>query len=248
MSWSSSWLKGKRNHQSKVNVVCFPYAGGSSPIFKNWQRALGDEVQVIPVELPGHGGRIREQLRDSAVDLANELYTELIPLFSKPVVFLGHSMGAILAFETSRLLIERGFSPAHFFAVAAWPPHKKREHITYELTDDQFLNRVKELGGIPREVLEHAELLSFILPILRADFKVAEGYVYDGDQPVMSCPITVLAGSEDSFSIELLNKWRELTAGSFSLQMFQGGHFFLQQAEESVLPVIKQKLDFLCEI
>lgn len=39
-------------------LFCFPFAGGSSIVFRKWQEKFPKEIEVIAVELPGRGRRL----------------------------------------------------------------------------------------------------------------------------------------------------------------------------------------------
>ena len=73
--------------------------------------------------------------------------------------------------------------------------------------------------------------MRLMLPILRADFKVAQTYAYVPDAP-LDCSITAYGGLQDPQATRQdLEAWREQTTASFSVKMFQGDHFFLHLAE-----------------
>jgi len=80
------------------------------------------------------------------------------------------------------------------------------------------------------------------LPVLRADFSVAQTYPYVEDER-LSCPLTVYGGLEDpSVSLPELEGWREHTSGRFKLQMFSGDHFYLHAAESLLTSAVLREL------
>src|SRR5437868_14379522 len=100
-----SWIVGARtNHGASLRLFCFPYAGGSSAIYHAWQRHLPPSVEVCAVELPGRGGRHREEPFDRIEPLVEALAQALLPYLDRPFAFFGHSMGSLLSFELARLL------------------------------------------------------------------------------------------------------------------------------------------------
>jgi surfactin synthase thioesterase subunit len=85
------------------------------------------------------------------------------------------------------------------------------------------------LNGTPSEILEHKELMEIMLPLLPADFAVYETYMYSAEPP-LDCPISAFGGLHDYRVNESdLEAWRVQTNDSFSLRMFPGDHFFLNQ-------------------
>lgn len=150
----------------------------------------------------------------------------------KPFAFFGHSLGAIVSFEVSRLLRrEHHREPQHLFVSGSGAPQTSdKGRALHDLPDSKFLKGLRELNGTPREILESNELMQLLLPTLRADFAVSETYVYRPESP-LDCPITAFGGLQDrEVSRRRLEAWRNQTNASFSLQMFAGDHFFLHDA------------------
>jgi medium-chain acyl-[acyl-carrier-protein] hydrolase len=230
--------------QARLRLLCFPYAGGGASIFSSWLRQLPPYIAVQPVQLPGRETRLREEPLTSLPRLAESILTEIRPLLDMPFAFFGHSMGALLAFELSRMLRQRsGLEPAHLFISGRGAPQlPELEPPTYDLPETELLEKLRSLNGTPQEVLDNAELLQVVLPTLRADFKVCETYAYsDGHQ--LSCPMTVLGGLGDvDVPRERLEPWREHTSGPFTLRMFPGDHFYLHTAEQLLLQVLYRDL------
>lgn len=233
---SASWLKIYEAPDAKFRLVCFPYAGASPYLFKDWPEMLAPDFEVVTIELPGHGIRIKEKPFDVAFDVANRLASELEKLSDKPLIFMGHSGGAILAFETSRILFKKGISIYHLFALASRAPHQKLiDPPRYNLPKEQFLSRVNEFGGLSDELLNNEDVLEMMIPAMRADEKLAENYLYIDELNIFSFPITAYGGKEDIIKQSELEKWKELCTVNFECELFEGGHFFLQEQEDVVL-------------
>ena len=91
-------------------------------------------------------------------------------------------------------------------------------------------------------MLQNAELMQLLVPILRADFAVLETYVYTTEPP-LNCPITAYGGLQDQeVSCDELQAWQNQTNAAFSLQMFTGNHFFLHSAQSLLLQSISQEI------
>lgn len=231
-----SWLKINSEPGAKFRLVCFPYAGSNGYVFNNWPKKLAPDFEIITIESPGHGTKIKQTPFDVAYDVANRLASEICLLADKPLIFLGHSGGAILAFETSRILLERGVSIHRLFAIASRAPHVDlKEPPRYHLPTEQFIKRVNEFGGLSQEFLNNKALLDVMIPVMRADEKLAENYKYTGDLRHIKFPISVYGGKDDRITVEDLKEWFEINPASFDIKMFPGGHFFLQDNEDEVL-------------
>jgi medium-chain acyl-[acyl-carrier-protein] hydrolase len=242
---TSRWLSGyKPNPRAALRLFCFPYAGGAANIFHSWSQSLPSSVEVCPVQLPGRGNRLPEPAFTGLELLVETAARELLPFFDKPFAFFGHSMGAIISFElANRLRLEQRREPVHLFVSGRHAPQiPEDETPTYNLPEKDFLDELRRLKGTPAEVLEHAELMQLMLPVLRADFELIQTYRFAA-RPLLDCPITAFGGMEDTeVTRESLEAWREMTTGAFKLRMLPGDHFFLNIARPLFLQTLARDL------
>lgn len=230
---------------ARLRLVCVPFAGGGTSVYREWAAHLPDEVEVVAAALPGREGRIAEPALDSVDALAAGLVAGLSTHLDRPFALFGHSMGALVAFEVIRRLRPMGLEPVHFFASAHKAPHvrTKRTPDRHPLPDDEFVAAVDRLNGIPTEILENAEFMEMILPSLRADFRAAETYDYRPGLP-LHCPISAYGGLDDDGVIhEDIEAWGHHTRGAFRVQMFPGDHFFVNSSRERLLRSICTDLE-----
>jgi medium-chain acyl-[acyl-carrier-protein] hydrolase len=155
-------------------------------------------------------------------------------------------MGALIAFELARSLRSQyGREPEFLFVSGRRPPHlPDSEPPTYNLPDSEFVAHLQRIDGTPKEVLEHAELMELMIPLLRQDFEVSQTYEYIPDAP-LGCPIIAYGGLSDEVTRELLLHWKEQTTSTFGLHMLPGGHFFPRSSQTTLLQSIRQELNRL---
>jgi surfactin synthase thioesterase subunit len=97
------WLALRRpNLRTRVRLFCLPYAGGSETIFRTWQQNLPETIEVLPIQLPGRGARMKEPPLTRLPPLVQALSRSLRPEMNLPFAFFGHSMGGMIAFELAR--------------------------------------------------------------------------------------------------------------------------------------------------
>jgi surfactin synthase thioesterase subunit len=204
--------------------------------YARWRRQVPAWLNIRPLELPGRGHRSGEPLAGDLVDLAAQLARELRGEVHRPYAILGHSMGALLAFELACALRALGLPEPRALVVCGAAPPGRLDYSRFRqrLSDEQLLGELQTLQGTPDAVLADAELMSLALPILRADFLLCGRYRY---QPTaaLGCALHVFAGTADRATPEQLQAWREHTASTFTLDLFPGGHFFIQSAQDAVL-------------
>lgn len=228
----------------RLRLFCFHYAGGGASIFRTWAGRLPQAIEVCPIQLPGRESRIAEPPITRLPRLTAELANALSPYLTVPFAFFGHSMGAIICFELARYLRYYMRSTAsHLFISAHRAPQLPyKDLLSSTLPDAELKENLRRLNGTRQGVLANDELMELLLPILRADLLLGETYCFSSDEPLTS-PISVLGGLQDEeLSSDDLLAWQEHTSGTFTLRMFEGGHFFLHTAEGDLLPVLAQEL------
>lgn len=233
-----------RRTPPQMRLFCFPYAGGSAMVFQKWHRVFPEHVEICAIQYPGRGNRLKEQPFTSSRPLAQEVTEALLPVLDLPFAFFGHSMGALIAFDVTRELRRRQKPlPSQLFLSGSRAPHLRlQDQAAFDLPEPEFIEELRRLNGTPNEVLENAELMALMIPMLRADFSVAQGYEFVEEMP-LSCPMSVYGGTDDpSVSITELEGWREQTTGAFSLQMFAGDHFYLHSSETLLTAAIQRQL------
>ena len=237
------WLLCPRpNSEAKLRLFCFPYAGGGDQVYRKWADQLPEIVETYLVQLPGRGSRLLEKPFTNLVELSKSLAGAILSYLDKPFIFFGHSMGAMVSFELARQLRRGGLEPMHIFASGCHAPQIPDSNVLHDLPESELVKELHRLNGTPKEVLENRELLSIILPALRADCMMTETYVYTNEPP-LSSPITVFGGLRDPLvKREELEAWREQTNASFSLRMLEGDHFFLHTSTPVLLSSLSKEL------
>jgi medium-chain acyl-[acyl-carrier-protein] hydrolase len=242
---TDAWFQsGPIREHVDLKMFCFPYAGGTSFVYKRWGELLPPTVQVIAVELPGRGVRLRESLFVSMPALIDDLEWRILPLLDRPFVLFGHSMGAIIAFELARTLRRKYAHQPQALLVAGRraPQLPNNEPITYNLPEDGFIEDLIKLDGTPTEVLEHAELMEMMIPLLRADFQLVQTYEYLAETP-LRCPIIVYGGLQDNHvTRDMLLPWKEQTTSMCEVRMLPGDHFFIRSSQAALLGFLAREL------
>lgn len=225
-----------RTQPDTLPLFCLPHAGAGASAFRTWPDCLPG-VLVLPVQPPGRESRFREAPYERMGPLVAELAAIMLGVAgSRPYAVYGHSLGALVAFETLREIRRRDSTePVHLFVSGCVAPH-------FTCNDDPpvaaapiptLVRKLRQLGGTPDWLLSDPTFLEMILPALRADLSVKESYEYRSEQP-LDIPITVLASTEDPAAPhELQDRWRDQTTAAFRLHTLAGGHFAVFEQAES---------------
>ncbi|MGC1378495.1 MAG: alpha/beta fold hydrolase [Anaerolineales bacterium] len=239
------WLIGGRaGSPAAIRLFAFPYAGGGASVFRQWGRILPPGIDPYAVQLPGRETRFAEPALTQFPAVIEAIVNALRPNLEHPFAFFGHSMGGLLAFETTRYLRRLNAPlPLHLLISGNPAPQVREPREEYsKLPDAEFIQSIRKFGGMPDEVLQHTELLQLLLPTLRADFNLFETYDYV-EEAALDCPITAFGGLDDTETPqEKLAAWNIHTTQAFRLSMFPGNHFYLNTAQNLLLAEIARTL------
>ncbi|MGH3722155.1 MAG: thioesterase II family protein [Pseudonocardiaceae bacterium] len=224
-------------------LVCLPHAGGSASSFLSFSRSLAAVLEVVAVQYPGRQERRREPCFGSIAELADQVFRVLKPLTDRPLALFGHSMGAIAAFEVARRLEDAaGVSLVALFVSGRRAPSRYRAECVHQKDDDGIVAEIKELSGTDTRVLDDEELLRMVLPAIRSDYAAIETYRYQ-DGAKLHCPIHALVGAADPrATIEEVAAWEEYTTGQFTISVFPGGHFYLNEQQGDIAEAVATHL------
>jgi surfactin synthase thioesterase subunit len=244
---TTAWIR--RFHDatgSTARLVCFPHAGGSASFFHPVSARFSPGTDVVSLQYPGRQDRRREACIEDLGKLADEIAEQLAALSAKPTVFFGHSMGAVLAFETAYRLEQAGTNaPATVVASGRRAPSTRRDDRVHERDDQGLIAELRRLNGTDSAVFGDDELLRLALPAIRGDYTAIETYRCEPGRRI-AAPIAVLTGDHDpKTTLPEAEAWREHTEGACTVRVFAGGHFFLADHQADVNAQIAGYLDAL---
>ena len=99
-----------------------------------------------------------------------------------------------------------------------------------DVIDREILHAlIKELiryQATPKEILQNQELLSFVLPEVRRDYKLNESFIYRGE--CINSPLILHSGVNDiEANKEIMQRWSSVTKKVVRMREFQSDHFFV---------------------
>lgn len=231
--------------KASMNLFCLPFAGGNKYSYQKYIEKAPSFLNIVPLEYPGRGARMKEALIFDAELLVEDLYN----IIKKPAdqgdyAIYGHSMGGLIGYLVARKLIANNHRPPlHLFVTGTSGPSSpsrsaRNRHL---LPKDEFLQELRNLDGIPEEILQHEDLLEYIEPILRADFKACETYQHSETAP-LSIPFTVITGTEEDMEIADIQLWQKESDQEIDFRQIPGKHFFIFKYPRVIVDIISKKL------
>jgi len=206
----------------------------------NWAKQLPDSVELIAVQPPGRTTRMFESAYTDMDNLTNDLLKVIQKHINKPYVLFGHSLGSRIAFELMAKLKNNGLVlPEYFIASGSRGPNKTIiKKSIYNLPEEEFVVELKTLNGTPEEILQNKELMELYIPLLRADFQIADTYSCSSDVK-FDCPVSVFGGEDDDeISFSDLSSWNDFFLHEAEVKMLPGNHFFIDKNQELVISYV----------
>ncbi len=241
---ATPWFSGLEDaKEGKPALFCFPFAGGGTMIYRSWKDSLPDH-SIVAIRLPARETRLDEQAPEDMGDLLDALMPELLRVLPERFSFFGHSMGAGIAFETTRRLRREGHRMPQMLVVsAARAPQLRVLQDSFPAPGDaELLEQIRLLEGVPADTVENPQLVRLVLPAWKADTTLYRHYIYRSESP-LAIPICAYGGESDpTLQPSHMEAWREQTDSRFRVRMFPGGHFYLQTSREMLLAALSKDL------
>ncbi|MFD6823395.1 thioesterase II family protein [Streptomyces sp. NPDC060085] len=111
-----------RTQEPQLRLFVFHHAGGSHLAYRDWPARFPAGWQVHLPDAPGRGPRDeRPALRDTDALVDHHLHT-LGDTLTGSFAFFGHSLGAVVAYELTRRLVDEGRTPPRWLGISARAP------------------------------------------------------------------------------------------------------------------------------
>ncbi len=234
------WVK-RFPGQGGAATVVFPHAGGAAAAYRPLAKALcGRGHRNLHRAVPAArrtGCGIPPRTR--VAGLAAQLFDAgaVGPSWARCELF-GHCMGAVVAFEFARIAEGRGLTVRELWASAGQAPSTVAEAPPLPTSDSEVLADMVDLGGTDPRLLEDDDFVELLVLAVRADYRAFSRYSCRRDVRI-TADIHALRGDRDHrISREWSDRWESHTAGRFTLSMFDGGHFYLNEHLNAIAALV----------
>ncbi|MEU6796705.1 amino acid adenylation domain-containing protein [Nonomuraea wenchangensis] len=237
---------------SEFTLVCVPYGGGSAAVYQPLAKALGDRVEVLSAELPGHDPARPDEPPLPLEKLVDVLAAEVAESASGPVAIYGHCVGSAPAVALARRLEADGVPVLGVIAAASFPaarlPGAVRRLFGGDrwVSDRMFRDALRASGGLLDDMDEAAKRTA--VRAMRHDADQAQewfGRELTGEGAPLRAPILSLVGERDratELHEERYAEWSAFAPRVERAVLPRAGHYFLRHQAEPLAALVLEHL------
>ncbi|QDP73285.1 thioesterase [Legionella israelensis] len=226
----------------KINLIFFPFAGGSGEYYHHWLAKLAPNISGQYAQLPGRGRYFEQPAYGELPKLCQHLAAEISLYPNSEIAFFGHSMGALIAFELAKMLQEEyELTTRHLFLSGHRAPSEPYQRaLLHKLNEEQLVEQMRHMGGIDNQL--GLEDLKPFLPTLYQDFRLCETYQHS-EHVKLASSMHILYGEQDEWiNKETLEKWQLESHQKIIYHPFPGNHFYLTDRVNEITRLINHTL------
>ena len=214
-------------------MLCFPPAWVDGLDLASWATQLDDQIELVEITFPGHGKLQNQSPVTNINALAKGVADQIHPWIDRELVFFGHCMGALVAYETIRLLQSAGLhEPTHLFVSGAISPDTFVYPWAHLQPDDKICELMQTIDYPHIQALSSGDhkMRKQIISMLKADFEALATYRFRQCEP-LNLPITAIGTREDLWTSPMaIRLWSQHTNLKFREVVKSGSHFNLPNA------------------
>ncbi|MFI7054240.1 amino acid adenylation domain-containing protein [Streptosporangium canum] len=237
---------------SEFTLVCVPYGGGSAAVYQPMAWALGERVEVLAAELPGHDPARPDEMPLPLEELVEALAAEVAASAAGPIAIYGHCVGSAPAVALARRLEADGIPVLGVIAAGSFPsarlPGLARRFFRGDrwVSDRMFQDALRATGGLLDDMDEAAKQVA--VRAMRHDADQAQEWFereLTGGRPPLRAPILCVVGERDratELHQERYAEWAAFAPGVELAVLPHAGHYFLRHQAEPLAALVMEHL------
>lgn len=240
MSSFKPWIKQYPGSEAGPGAaLVFPHAGGAALAYRSLCTALaaaGTDTYVM--QYPQRGDRLTHPAPNTVAELAADLFDGGDWAALGPLRLFGHCMGAVVAFEFARVAESKGIEVASLWVSASEAPATVAAAPSLPMAESEIIAEMVDLGGTDPQLLADDDFVELLLMAVRADYAAFNRYACDEDVRIAADIHTLGGDADHRISENMLRRWKIHTSGAFTVSMFDGGHFYINDHTADVAELV----------
>jgi surfactin synthase thioesterase subunit len=232
------WIKKYPGRDTGATLV-FPHAGGAALSYRALGAALaaaGSDAFVM--QYPQRGDRLTHPAPPTVRELAADLFEGGDWAELGPLRLFGHCMGAVVAFEFARIAESKAIQVSSLWVSASEAPATVAVAPSLPMAENEIIAEMVDRGGTDPQLLADDDFVELLLMAVRADYAAFNRYACGEDVRIAADIHTLGGGSDHRISENMLRQWETHTSGAFSVSMFDGGHFYINDHTADVAELV----------
>ncbi|MFF0306944.1 amino acid adenylation domain-containing protein [Streptosporangium sp. NPDC004379] len=237
---------------SEFTLVCVPYGGGSAAVYQPLAWALGEGVEVLAAELPGHDPARPEESPLPLDELVEALAAEVATTASAPIAIYGHCVGSAPAVALARRLEADGIPVLGVIAGGSFPsarlPGLAQRLFRGDrwVSDRMFRDALRATGGLLDDMDEAAKEVA--VRAMRHDADQARewfGRELAAPGTPLRAPLLCVVGERDRATElyqERYAEWAAFAPRADVAVLPRAGHYFLRHQAEPLAALVAEHL------
>ncbi len=233
--------------ETRLTIVCSPYAGASVTVFQPFADALcraDPHLAVRGIAIPGNELGGAPASVESFEHLASMCVNELLATVDGPIALYGHCVGSFLALEIVRRL-ELGGRPVRFFASGATFPFPRLVRFLpindpWRFSSDAKIQRlIQNWGGSVED--KDDRVTEFLIANFRKDARHAFQYEQRRKRWKISAPIVNIVSGDDPLTRNHEKRhraWKLLSDDVRLAVIPEGGHYFVANKATEIARIL----------
>lgn len=225
-------------------IFCVGYAGSLNTYYYKWNNYLPEKWKLINIKLKGRDSK--ELYYSNLTECIQHVYSQIIDELEDNCEYFifGHSMGSIITYEVTLLLIKNKKRLPKFIVVSGKNPLLFEDD--WNISNMNDIELIKFLENLRGEIIPYQDVfVKYFLPIIKNDLMLIQNYklnIYHAEFEPIDIDILVLNGNEDNMvNKDRLYYWNKLTKKLCDFYFFEGNHFYLDSNLKEIIEVIKSK-------
>lgn len=212
----------------KACIIGFQQVGAAPSVFDRWCDLVPDGIPVYALSYPNS-----EELKKLNFNQLADALAKVVTSYSDwPLIFVGSSFGAILAYETAHRL-ER--QPEELIVIGAGAPDPSWQAPTYHNMDDQTLiDSLQKMRSMPEAFLEDEAIMVPVLDALRSMSKLAQSYSPIKIPLPKTQIVSVWPHHDTTVTSKQMQAWSQFAGRGHKHVEINGGHTVLMDNPDLV--------------
>ncbi len=244
---------GDKKNQDVISIICFPYGGGNSIIYKELSDSLNrisSNHSLYSVNLPGHNFSSQKEDFLSIDEASKKIVDEIKSKIKGDIILYGHCVGSALTIQVSKLLESEDKKVLGVCIGGIFPPkfvkYFGKKFDPWKYASDKFVINFLKKIGLSNTMDLKDEDITYIMDAFRYDVKCYYKYFYDWNNQhtkKISAPILNIVGDGDPLTKGYNNKIKRWENVAEDIRLFvfnNANHYFIKSHANELARIIKE--------